>query len=120
MEILVHSINNEKVAEIISDDTFINDSQDILDLIGDLYSGGTNKIILQEKHLSNQFFDLKTKLAGEILQKFSNYNFKLAIIGDFSKYKSKSLQDFIRESNKGGSIYFMNNLNETLSKLTNI
>jgi len=120
MEILVHTINNEKIIEIISDIPVIIEPQDVLDLIGDLYSRGTNKIILQEIHLAAEFFDLKTKLAGEILQKFSNYNFKLAIVGDFSKYKSKSLQDFIRESNRGGSIYFMNNLNEALSKLTNI
>jgi hypothetical protein len=120
MEILVHTINNEKIIEIISDIPVIIEPQDVLDLIGDLYSRGTNKIILQEIHLAAEFFDLKTKLAGEILQKFSNYNFKLAIVGDFSKYKSKSLQDFIRESNRGGSIYFMNNLNEALSKLINL
>lgn len=118
MEFLIHTINNEKVAEIISDEIVIRESQDALDLMADSYSQGTGKIILLEKHLSPQFFDLRTQLAGEILQKFSNYNFKLAIVGNFSKYKSKSLQNFIRESNKGNMIFFLNNLDEALSKLS--
>lgn len=52
------------------------------------------------------------------LQKFSTYDFKLAIIGDFSKHKSKSMQDFIRESNKGNRIYFVDDLASALKKLT--
>jgi hypothetical protein len=118
MEILIHTINKEKIAEIISDNPVIIETQDALDLMGDLYSQGTNKIILLEKHLSPAFFDLKTKLAGEILQKFSNYNFKLAIIGDFSKYKSKSLHDFILESNKSNRIFFLEKVEDALLKLT--
>ena len=35
-----------------------------------------------------------------------NYRVKLAIYGDFTGYKSKPLQDFIRESNKGKDIFF--------------
>jgi hypothetical protein len=42
---------------------------------------------------------------------------KLAITGDFSKYKSKSLQDFIRESNKGNRIYFLDSVEAALMKL---
>jgi hypothetical protein len=53
-----------------------------------------------------------------MLQKFSTYDFKLAIVGDFSKYKSKSLQDFIRESNKGRVIFFVNTLKDALDKIT--
>ena len=53
------------------------------------------------------FFDLKNGIAGEILQKFSNYRVSLIIVGDFSKYASKSLNDFIYESNKGRHINFV-------------
>ncbi|HUX96186.1 MAG TPA: DUF4180 domain-containing protein [Bacteroidales bacterium] len=55
--------------------------------------------------------------AGEISQKFSNYRMKLAIIGDFSETGSKSLNDFIRESNRGGTICFVKSLEEGLSML---
>ncbi|HEY5469020.1 MAG TPA: DUF4180 domain-containing protein [Bacteroidales bacterium] len=59
----------------------------------------------------------RNRLAGDILQKFSNYNIKLANVGDFTKYKSKSLHDFIRESNKGNRIFFLQNFDDALNKL---
>jgi Domain of unknown function (DUF4180) len=46
-------------------------------------------------------------MAREILQKFSTYRVRLAIVGDFTKYPGKSLYDFIYESNKGRQIYFI-------------
>jgi hypothetical protein len=60
---------------------------------------------------------LKTTLAGDILQKFSNYNVKLAIVGDFSIYTSQSLRDFIYESNKTGRIRFVNTIDEAIEAL---
>jgi len=37
-------------------------------------------LVLDEKELNPDFFDLKTGFAGEVLQKFVNYRTKLAII----------------------------------------
>jgi hypothetical protein len=109
-----HKPNNNNIAELIDDKLIINEAQDILDLMADLGSQGCSSMILHENNLSSDFFDLKTKLAGEILQKFSNYHFKVAIIGDFSKYTSKSLRDFIRESNRGNQVFFAENLQSAL------
>ncbi len=117
MEIVNHKINGNKVAEIISDEILITEIQDALDLMADVNSNGTSKIIIHDKNFVPQFFDLKTILAGDILQKFSNYDFQLAIIGDFSKYKSKSFQNFIHESNRGNRVFFVDNLEKALSRL---
>ena len=95
----------------------INSIDDTLDLIAEAGEMDSGKIILYENQMHPDFFDLKTKLAGEILQKFSNYRMHLAIIGDFSKYKSKSLQDFIRECNRGNRIYFLESQEAALVKL---
>jgi hypothetical protein len=73
---------------------------------------GADTLILFEHQLCPEFFDLRSGMAGEILQKFSNYRMKLAIIGDFKKYPSKSLRDFIFESNKGGKILFLSSVEE--------
>lgn len=56
-------------------------------------------------------------MAGEILQKFSNYRMPLAIIGDFSGLDSKSLKDFIRESNKNKHVSFVGSFDEAMSVL---
>ncbi len=107
MKIKTHTLNEIKIAEVISERRIINTVEDGLNLLGNLYFQGYDKIIIYEKDITPDFFDLKTGIAGEILQKFSNYRISLAIVGDFSKYKSKSLHDFIFESNKGKHINFV-------------
>lgn len=118
MKIETHSINDVKIAEIISDDTIITTIQDGLDLLGNLYYQGFDGIVLNEKNITPDFFNLKNGIAGEILQKFSTYRVSLAIIGDFSKYTSKSLTDFIYESNKGKHINFVNSTREAIEILS--
>ena len=95
MEIKTHNIEDTKVAEIITDKVILRSTEDGLDLLGNLYYQGFDKIIIHEKNITPEFFDLKTKIPGEILQKFAQYQMPLIIVGDFSKYKSKSLNDFI-------------------------
>jgi hypothetical protein len=112
------TINNILIAELMDDELIITQTQEILDLIGDLVSYNCNRIIIHEKNLHPDFFHLKSGLAGDILQKFSNYKVKLAIIGNFSVYDSKSLQDFIRESNRGTMISFIDTLESALFRLT--
>jgi hypothetical protein len=118
MEIKTHQINNTKIAEVISEEIIINSAQDGLDLLGNIYYQDFDKIVIYEKNITPKFFDLKTKMAGDILQKFSNYRVKLAIVGDFSKYESKSTKDFIFESNKTGHIHFVENLKVALEKFS--
>lgn len=114
MIIQSHKINNIEIAEVISDKILIQNPDDALDLIGNLYYQGFDKIIIYEKNLTPDFFDLKNKIAGEILQKVSNYRMKLTIIGNFSNLKNKSLNDFIYESNKGTQVNFKESLLELL------
>ena len=114
MEIKTHKIEDTKVAEIITDKVILRSTEDGLDLLGNLYYQGFDKIIIHEKNITPEFFDLKTKIAGEILQKFAQYQMPLIIVGDFSKYKSKSLNDFIFESNKSQQINFIKDLSNIL------
>ena len=106
------------VAELTDEKAVVSEVQEVLDLMGDCGFNGCNRIILKEENLNPDFFRLHTGLAGEILQKFSTYDFKLAIIGEFSKYRSKNLQDFIRESNKGRSIFFVSSLDDAFTRMT--
>jgi hypothetical protein len=118
MKIKTHTLKDTHIAEIISDGEIIKTSDDGLDLLGNLYYQGFDKIIIYEKNITSAFFDLKTGIAGEILQKFSTYRVRLVIVGDFSKYESKSLKDFIFESNKMGQIYFLSSLSEGLERFS--
>ena len=118
MKINLIEINGVTIAEIISEKHEIKAPQDALDIVGNSIYKGAYQIIIHEQGLTPEFFDLSSGLAGEILQKFSNYNSELAIVGDFSKYTSQSLQDFIRESNQKGAINFVSTIEEAQSVLT--
>ena len=114
MEIKIHTIDNRKSAEIISDDIVLQTVEDAVDLIGNMSYQGFDKLIIHEENMISDFFELKNKIAGNILQKFSQYSMPLAIIGDFEKYESKSLNDFIFESNKGKQINFVTTVEDGL------
>ncbi|MFD2245407.1 DUF4180 domain-containing protein [Pontibacter ruber] len=118
MEIEVHHINNTKIAEVISDATEINNIEDGVNLLGNLYFQDFDKLIIHERNITPDFFDLKNGVAGEILQKFSNYRVRLAIVGDFKKYTGKSITDFIYESNKGKQVNFVSSVTEGLHILS--
>ena len=118
MTIETHQINDIRIAEILSEEKIIESVDDGLNLLGDLYYQDFDKIIIHEKNLTPNFFDLKTGIAGEILQKFSNYRVRLAIVGDFSKYSNKSLRDFIFESNKGKHINFVDTQLDAIKMLS--
>lgn len=118
MKIEIHQINDTKIAEIISDTDFIKTAEDAVDLLGNLYYEDVDKVIIQEKNILPDFFDLKNGMAGEILQKFSNYRVRLAIVGDFTPHANKSIKDFIYESNKNRQINFVSSTAEALKILS--
>ncbi|GAA5022505.1 hypothetical protein GCM10011506_00780 [Marivirga lumbricoides] len=118
MEIVNHQINDIEIAELISNNLIINTIDDGADLVGNLFYGGFNRVVIYEKNIAPEFFDLKSGLAGEILQKFTNYRVYLIIVGDFSKYHSKSLKAFIYESNNSRHVNFVASQAEALKILS--
>lgn len=118
MKIKVHTVNTTDIAEVTADHVLIKNTEDGLDLMGNVYYQGFDKVILHERNITSDFFDLKTGIAGEILQKFSNYRIRLAIVGDFSAYESKSLKDFILESNQFKQINFVASVDDAVHQLS--
>jgi Domain of unknown function (DUF4180) len=83
--------------------------QDAVDVMGEAMAASATLVVVPISRLDPTFFQLRTGLAGEILQKFVNYRLKLVILGDYSQLalNSTSLRDFIRESNRGNAIWFL-------------
>ena len=60
-------------------------------------------------------------LGGEFLQKLVNYRFQIAVLGDVSAAAaaaSEPLRDFIRESNRGQTVWFVDDLAGLEAKLS--
>lgn len=113
--------NNVDVAHVTASEVVINDLQSAVDLMMSVkYETGLKNIAISKNLITDKFFVLSSGLAGEILQKFVNYQFRIAIYGDYSKYTSKPLKDFIYESNNGRDIFFTDTLEQAVGKLTKI
>ena len=101
-----HAIGKTAVAEVAANDMLFTVPEDANDLLGNAYYQGFDGMIISADKISPRFFDLKTRMAGEILQKFSTFQMRLAIVGNFSTFTSESLKSFIYESNRGNLIHF--------------
>jgi len=120
MNIKTIEANGHMITVVHGDSLLLKDEQSALDMMMTIsYEKGSNRISLNKEAISEDFFNLSTKLAGSILQKFVNYNIKFAIIGDFSVYTSKALKDFIYECNEGNHVFFVTSEQEAIDKLSN-
>ncbi|WP_186420779.1 DUF4180 domain-containing protein [Bosea sp. CS1GBMeth4] len=86
--------------------------RDANDVLGAAWAEGAEMAAIPVGRLDPAFFQLATRLAGEIAQKFVNYRIRLAIVGDISAQcaRSKALRDFVHESNQGQALWFVDDL----------
>lgn len=93
--------------------------RDAVDLISAASGHRATLILIPVQRLGDDFFNLRTHIAGEIAQKFSMYGARVAVIGDISQriLESKSLSAFVSESNRGDHLWFVQNLEELTLRL---
>lgn len=115
MTFIHYNIKGRSIAEFNAESIVLSDAQQFLQMMMDANADG---VIIHQKNIAANFFDLKSGLAGEMLQKVVNYRLRLAIVGEFSVYESKSLKAFILESNRSNTIVFVNTLEEAFNKLS--
>lgn len=118
MQTEIKILDNIHIASVFNSEPIIYDVQSALDFIMTIrYEANTDRIVINKDCVAEDFFKLSSGLAGEILQKFINYHVKVAIYGDFSKYTSKPLNDFIYESNCGKDIFFVSTKEQAIACL---
>jgi len=112
---------NKDIALINNESVIIKGVQETIDIIADiLYGDRIDHIIIHDFNFEKSFYDLKSGLLGGITQKFINYNVKVAIVGNYSIYESNSLNDFIKESNRGRHLFFYKTEIEAIEKLDRV
>jgi hypothetical protein len=99
----------------------IADGSAALDLIGDAMYAQVEWLAVPVGRFADEFFTLRTGLAGEIAQKFVNYRLRLAVVGDISRHiaASTAFRDFVHETNRGRQLWFVDSraeLDERLSR----
>ena len=74
--------------------------RDATDLVGECMGLDVRKALLPAGSLADDFFRLRTTLAGEVVQKFTNYRIIVAAVVDPKQVRGK-FEDFLLETNRG-------------------
>ena len=114
------SVHNTSALLCSQDGGRLSSDRHAVDLIGDAMSQGVTMVIIPVSRLDPSFFQLRSRVAGEIIQKFVTHGVRLAILGDISEQLavSASLRDFVSESNRGSQFWFAADLAELERYLT--
>ena len=105
----IYEIHGIRVLEYVGDRHSIGSVQQAMDLIAEANHQHAALVMVPVESLDEDFFQLRTGLAGEILQKFVTYGSRLAIVGDISPYlqESRAFRDLVREANRGTQCWFV-------------
>jgi hypothetical protein len=86
--------------------------RDAVELIGEAMQLGARIVVIPVERFEDDFFRLRTRIAGEIVQKFVQYGRRLVIVGDVSRYctEGSAFAAFLCEVNRGPDIWFVRDL----------
>ena len=109
-----YELHGVRVLECVPDGAKLQTYSDAVDLIGKTFENRATLIVIPVECLNDEFFQLKTRIAGELIQKFVQYRRRLAIVGDISRHlaESSALRAFVYESNRGNEVWFLASLDE--------
>ena len=111
--------NGTDLLELDATGPLLVTEQDALDLIGATYGTEADIIVVPLERLDPQFLELRSGIAGVFFQKLQNYQKRLVVLGDISAAvaASKSLHDFVYETNRLGNHLFVPDRETLLTRL---
>jgi hypothetical protein len=116
---MIRELKGHRVYVCADDGPSLAEDRTLSGLIGDLYSSGVRLVAIPIARLGPEFLRLSSGVAGAILQKLVNYHFQVAIIGDVAQAQTDSepLGAVVRESNRGQTVWFVEDLAALEAKL---
>ncbi len=87
----------------------LGSERDASDLLGECFGCGAMLVAIPAGRLADDFFKLRSGMAGGFIQKFVNYERRLAVVGDISHWveASTAFRDFVVEANRGSQLWFV-------------
>jgi uncharacterized protein DUF4180 len=115
----VHTIGGQAVFVCAAEGPSLAEDRCLTDLMGELFGAGVRFVAVPLARLGPDFLRLSSGVAGQVLQKLVNYRFQVAVLGDVSAAAAASapLRDFIGESNRGRTVWFVDDLAALEAKL---
>jgi hypothetical protein len=104
-----YELHGVRVLECAAEGKQLRSERDAVDLVGVAWQHKASFIVIPVARLADDFFQLKTRIAGEMIHKLSTYKLRVAIVGDISRHleESSALRDFVYETNRGNQVWFV-------------
>lgn len=110
--------NGETVLlEYAAGDCLIQSEADALELVAACVEHGCSKLLIDAACFSEDFYHLRTGLAGAVLQKFANYSIKAAVVASHEATYRGKFEDFMLEANRGSQLRIFKGRNEAIAWL---
>jgi hypothetical protein len=115
-----YELHRARVLELAPDETRLRTYNDAVEIVGKSLENRATLIVIPVECLDDDFFQLRTRIAGELMQKFVQYRRRLVILGDISRHlaESSALRAFVAESNRGKEAWFLATREELDQRLT--
>jgi hypothetical protein len=119
MDARCYELRGVRVAELTTDLAPLRGDRDAVDAIAAASVHHPDVVVIPTGGLAEDFFRLRTGIAGQIIQKFLTYRLRLVIMGDISPRldESSALRDFVYECNKGSHVWFVPDVDELNRRL---
>jgi hypothetical protein len=117
----LREVKGVRIFECSAEGPQLQSDRDAIGVMSEAWSHRATFIVIPVGRLGDGFFDLKTGVAGEIIQRFVMYGWRIAIIGNISREmsESESLRAFVSESNRGNQVWFLSGRDELYQWLAN-
>lgn len=113
------TLRDVRVLSCAPDGPLLDGERAALDLIGDALGQEAQLVAVPVERIADEFFRLRSGVAGAVVQKFATYRLRLAVVGDISGHLagSTALRDFVYESNQGDQLWFLTDPGELDARL---
>jgi len=109
MDSALKSLRGINYIDLTESDSSIEKEGDLNDLLSLCYYHNSNLLLLSEKNLSSDFYNLKSGLARAAMQKFANYQAKVAIILAANAEQSNRFKELMFEMSRSNHFRFYDN-----------
>lgn len=109
MDCKILKIGNKRYVEIVEP---ITCESGVIDIIGISMSNDIDLLLFREEVFTDEFINLKTGLAGIVLQKLSNYHIKVVALIENEKIIKGRFKELLTELSKSNYFRVFNNFND--------
>ena len=105
-------LNGIRVYQVSAHRPELRTGNDAVDLMSAASEHALRSVAIPVERLGDDFFELRTRIAGDFSQKYAMYGTRVAVVGEISPEDcdEQITRHFVVESNRGQDLWFVKSL----------